>query len=144
MKRTDKKYIDIQLRRSNKDLLTGKVVEGMAFCDTPEQHFILTFTDGTFISIGLNYNDDKEEWVLESDWISTTDPKCVNSGRLDHWIDSDGNLKFNKWVQDLIDLGIWEVTESEVQELIEKDKKAKEEQEYKEYLRLKEKYENTN
>lgn len=142
MKKTNKKQIGISFN-TEEDTLKGKVVDKLAFCNDPEseQHFILTFTDGTFISIGLYYDENDRKYKLESDWIPSTTPENVNNGKLDHWIDSNGNLRFYKWVKDLIDLGIWEVTENEVKELIEKHEKFKEELEYKEYLRLKDKYE---
>ena len=142
MKNTGKKQVCIDYR-TTKNSLSGKVIDSVAFCNKPdsEQHFILTFTDGTFISIGVDYNEDSSEYILENDWLPSCHPENVNSGHLDSWIDSSGKLRFSKWVQDLIDLGIWEVTEEEVQDLIEKDKKDKEEREYNEYLRLKAKYE---
>ena len=142
MKRTNKQQIGINFSTKIDDL-SGKIVDKVAFCDDPnsEQHFILTFTDGTYISIGLGYSEDDQDYKLESDWVPTCTPENVNNGRLDHWIDSHGNLRFSKWVQDLVDLGIWEVSESEVQDLIKKQKEESEKREYNEYLRLKKKYE---
>ncbi len=119
--------------------LHGKEIKDVAFCNTGEQHFTILFTDDTYISVGLEYNDDTREWTLCDNYID--DPSCVNDGRLDYWVDSEGGLHFSKWVQELVRLGIWDVTESEVKSLVDKYKEKKEKQEYETYLKLKAKYE---
>ena len=119
--------------------LHGKEIKDVAFCNTGEQHFTILFTDDTYISVGLEYNDDTREWTLCDNYID--DPSYVNNGQLDYWVDSEGGLHFSKWVQELVRLGIWDVTESEVKSLVDKYKEKKEKQDYETYLKLKAKYE---
>lgn len=122
--------------------LKGKVVQDIAFCDTGEQHFTIVFTDETYISIGLDYDEDSNEWKICDNYIS--EPICINDGKLDSWVDDSGNLHFDKWCQELIRLGIWEVTEDEVKDIIKRKEAEKEKREYEQYLKLKAKYEKPN
>lgn len=138
MKR-NKKQIKFEFFSDYEEKLKGKVIDGVAFCNTGEQHFTITFTDGTFISVGLDYDEDNSEWRLCDNYID--EPSCINGGRLDSWIDDSGNLHFYKWCQELIRLGIWEVTEDEVKNLINKHNEETEKREYETYLKLKAKYE---
>jgi hypothetical protein len=138
MKR-NKKQIKFEFFSDYEERLKGKVISGVAFCNTDEQHFTITFTDDTYISIGLDYDEDNREWRLCDNCID--EPSCINGGRLDSWVDDNGNLHFYKWCQELIRLGIWNVTEAEVKALIDKHKAEEEKREYETYLRLKEKYE---
>lgn len=131
----------------NYDQLQGKVVDSVAFTDrgyADENMFIITFTDKTFICIGTHYKDAESgcnEPQLENNYVM--DPACVNSGNYENhcYIKPDGTIKFDKWIEILRDLHIWELTEDEVKEIIEKDKQKKEEREYQQYLKLKEKFE---
>lgn len=127
--------------------LKGKVVDKVAFTnqDSYDGHmFIITFTDHTFVCVGTGYKDldnGDDEPQLENNWIM--DPKCVNLGNYDcHcYVKDDGTLKFDRWIEILRDLGIWELSEEETLEIIERDRKKQEEREYQNYLRLKEKFE---
>ena len=137
----DKKQIKFRFR-IDPDLskeLKGKEIRDVAFCNTGEQHFTIMFTDDTYISIGLDYNEDEHEWYLCDNYID--EPSCINSGCLDYGVDRDGNLHFNRWVQELIRLGIWNVTEDEVKALVDKRNEETEKREYETYLKLKAKYE---
>ena len=137
----DKKQIKFgfRLNPNLSEELKGKVIQDIAFCNSGEQHFTIVFTDGTYISIGLEYDEDNLEWKLCDNYID--DPSCVNGGRLNSWIDNSGNLHFDKWVQELIRLGIWDVSESEVKELIEKKEEEQEKRDYEKYLQLKARFE---
>lgn len=142
-KSKDKKQIKFGFR-INYDFseLKGKEIKDVAFCNDGEQHFTILFTDNTYISIGLEYNEDEREWNLCDNYID--EPSCINGGRLDSWIDNNGNLHFHKWVRELIRLGIWDVTEDEVKAIIDKRKAEDEKREYETYLKLKAKYEKPN
>lgn len=126
--------------------LKGKVVDKVAFTNRgshDEHMFIITFTDHTFVCVGAGYKDldnGNDEPHLENNWI--IDPQCINSGNYDcHcYVKDDGTLKFDRWIEILRDLGIWELSDKETLEIIERDKKKEEEREYQEYLRLKEKF----
>ena len=117
MKRCKKQIrFGFRIDKNLSEELKGKVVQDIAFCDTGEQHFTMVFTDDTYISIGFD-------------------------GELDSWVDDSGNLHFDKWCQELIRLGIWEVTEDEVKDIIKRKEAEKEKREYEQYLKLKAKYE---
>lgn len=137
----DKRQIRFGFRIDPKlsEELKGKVVQDVAFCDSGEQHFTIVFTDGTYISIGLDYDDDNNDWKLCDNYIS--EPACINDGKLDSWIDNDGNLHFLKWCQELIRLGIWNVSEDEVKDIIRKKEAEQEKRDYEKYLQLKAKFE---
>lgn len=125
------------------DLLKGKVVDKVAFnnrSNCEDQHqFIITFTDKTFVAIGLDYNEDDDMYVLEDMYVS--EPECINGGRLDTYIDSEGKLRLDRNFQQLVDLGIYDVTIEEVAQRIKEHNKRQEEREYDQYLRLKAKFE---
>lgn len=129
----------------NYNLLKGKVVDKVAFTNRgeyDEQFFIITFTDHTYISIGLAYDESDDELKLANNWI--IDPSCYSGGNFDchSYIDSKGKLHFDKWIDILRDLNIWYINEEEALQIIQADKKKQEEREYQQYLRLKEKFEN--
>ena len=128
--------------------LSGKVVDKIAFTDDgyhDENMFIITFTDKTFIAIGVRYRDldnHDDEPQIEDYYVMP--PKCMNGGDFGcHlWIDNKtSEIHYDKWIQILKDFDIWQMSDSEVTEVIEKNKKAEEEREYQQYLRLKEKFE---
>lgn len=125
------------------DLLKGKVIDKVAFNNNSEyedQHqLIITFTDKTYIAIGLEYDHDKDMYVLDD--IPIMEPECVNEGRLDTHVNSEGKLVFDKNWQQLIDLGIYDVSIEEVEQKIAEHDKRQEEREYEQYLRLKAKFE---
>ena len=134
--------------RTNYDALKGKVVEKVAFTDKNSydtQFFIITFTDKTFISVGVGYNDvsdlHRDEPQLQNNYILP--PQCINNGNYDvhSYVDSKGNVYFEEWINILRDIGLWEFNEVDALEIIERDKQKEEEREYQNYLRLKEKFE---
>ena len=140
------KQISVNSLKDYSDL-KGKVVDKVAFTNwgSHDEHmFIITFTDHTFVCVGAEYKDldnGDDEPKLENNWIM--DPKCINSGNYDcHcYVKDDGTLKFDRWIEILRDLGIWELSEEETLEIIERDRKKEEEREYQNYLRLKAKFE---
>ena len=153
MRYKDDEYKQISLNQLNThgvcnyDALKGKVIDKVAFNNRgsyDEQSLTIVFTDKTFISVGLGYVDSErnDDMELQNNWIS--DPICYNiGGDFSCHISADdkGKLHFDRWIQILIDLGLWEMTMEEVQSIIEQKTKEKEEHEYQEYLRLKKKFE---
>lgn len=125
--------------------LKGKVIDDVKFINYgnhDEQSFTIVFKDKTFISVGLSFEDDlSQDLCLSNNWI--INPKFYAGGLTDEiWFDDKGNYYFKKWIQNLIDLGIWEVDIDEVVTAKKQKEKEREEKEYQEYLRLKEKFEN--
>ena len=138
MKRTDK-YYQISLRGS-KEPLKGKVIRDVAYSNDTrgEQYLVITFEDNSFM--GVELASDGYETTLEDFYLAN--PECINGGELDSYIDTKGNVVLSPWDQQLVDLGLWEVSPDDIKKMIEFHKKQEEEREYKEYLRLKEKFEN--
>lgn len=134
----------------NYDALKGKVVDKVAFTNRNSydcQMLIITFTDKTFISVGVAYNDRegyKDESILENNWVLA--PQSINNGdySVHSWTDSDGKLCFDEWINILRDLGIWIFNEDDAKVIMEQKAKEEEEREYRNYLRLKEKFEKKN
>jgi len=56
-------------------------------------------------------------------------------------VDSNNKITYDTYIRILRDFNIWQFTDEEELAIIEKHKKDKEDYEYKEYLRLKEKFE---
>ena len=141
------KQISVNSFKNYSDL-KGKVVDKVAFTDrgyADENLFIITFTDKTFVAVGTHYKDidaHDTEPQLENYWVMP--PTHINGGNYDcHcYVHSDGRVTFDRWIEILRDLGIWEISEKDVLDVIERDKKKQDEREYQQYLRLKEKFEN--
>lgn len=129
---------------SDYDLLKDKVVDKVAFTNTGnyDTHMcIIMFTDKTFIALGTGYNDEDEP-KLGNECI--IEPRNWNNGnfRLYMHVDSNNKIIYSPYIRILRDFNIWQFTDEEELAIIEKHKKDKEDYEYKEYLRLKEKFEN--
>ena len=120
------------------------MVDKVAFTNTGnyDTHMcIITFTDKTFIALGTGY-DDEDDPQLGNEFI--IEPQNWNSGnfRLYMHVNSDNKIIYSPYIRILRDFDIWQFTDEEELAIIEKHKKDKEDYEYKEYLRLKEKFEN--
>lgn len=155
MKRNDKyKQIWVEKYRGrnkdNYDALKGKVVDKVAFLNSgqyyDENMLLIMFTDNTFICIGQEFVPGDDIYRMNDNDLPTLSPKNINGGNYDcHiWVDDKGEVRFDTWIDILRDFGIWELDIKEAQEIIERDKKKKEEREYEEYLKLKEKFKDRN
>ena len=141
----NKEYKQIFLHSdSDYDLLKNKVVDKVAFTNTGnyDTHMcIITFTDKTFIALGVgrDYEDDPKLGNK-----SIIPPQNWNSGNfcLYTHVDSNNKITYDPYIRILRDFDIWQFTDEEEFAIIEKHKKDKEDYEYNEYLRLKEKFEN--
>lgn len=142
----NKDYKQIFLHSDSEyDLLKNKVVDKVAFTNTGnyDTHMcIIMFTDKTFVALGTGYDDYEDEPKLGNECI--IEPRNWNNGnfRLYMHVDSNNKIIYSPYIQILRDFGIWQFTDEEELAIIEKHKKDKEDYEYKEYLRLKEKFEN--
>ena len=140
----NKKYKQIFLHNdSDYNLLKDKVVDKVAFTNTGnyDTHMcIIMFTDKTFIALGIGYDD--EDLKLDNEFI--IEPKNWNSGdfHLYMHVNSDNKIIYSPYIRILRDFDIWQFTDEEELAIIEKHKKEKEDYEYQQYLRLKEKFEN--
>ena len=141
-------YKQIYLAREakdNYDLLFGKTVDKVAVCfggwahDT--QHLVITFTDKTFISVGLQYQDDDtdrmelcDDYVSDPNWYHGVDTFVA-------YVDSNNKVRFGKYYKQLIDLGLWEVDADEVAQIIARQQRERDMRDWQLYLSLKEKFE---
>ena len=131
------------------DTLKGKVADKVGFTnwgDYGQNMCIVTFTDKTFIALGVTYNSDskwesrQDEPLLINEHI--IQPQNWNSGNFKcHMTVINGEVRYDPYIRILRDFGIWKFTDEEELAIIEKQKKDKEDYEYKEYLRLREKFE---
>ena len=147
----NKEYKQIFLHNDTPyDVLKGKVVENVGFTNigSYDLHmFIITFTDKTYVAIGTDYKDldnGDDEPKLENQYIFH--PQSWNRGNFElfRYVDTSGNKKrvrYQRFIELLRDFGIWQFTDAEENDIIENDKKKKDEYEYQQYLRLKEKFE---
>ena len=136
-------YRQIILHGGDGSHLSGKVVDRFAFSEGSSYNtsfLVVTFTDKTYIAVGIEYDENREPLV---DDYRVEEPWCIDSGCFDchSWVGSDGKLHFDKWIQVLKDLNLWNITEDEAKEVIERKRKEYRKREYEEYLRLKEKFE---
>lgn len=127
---------------SDYDLLKDKVVDKVAFTNIGgyDTHMcIITFTDKTFIALGTGYDEDEPK--LGNEFIIK--PQNWNSGnfRLYMHVTSDNKIIYSPYIRILRDFNIWQFTDEEELAIIEKHKKDREDYEYREYLRLKDKFE---
>lgn len=146
----NKEYKQIFLNEGiSYDTLKGKVVDKVGFTnydDYDQNMCIVTFTDKTFIALGVAYNSDskweskQDEPLLINEHI--IQPQNWNSGNFKrHMTVINNEVRYDPYIRILRDFGIWKFTDEEELAIIEKDKKEKEEYEYQQYLRLKEKFE---
>lgn len=120
--------------------LKGKVIEGVSFYvlhGSPlENHLIITFTDNTYIMIEMkeDYKGDYD-YVLRS--VQAYKPRISNNDLYLY----QRNERYPEFLQRQLDLGVLDEETLGIRKAVEEWEEAKEKHEYKEYLRLKEKYE---
>ena len=123
----------------------GKVVDKVGFVNRgshSEQMLLILFTDKTFICVGLEYKEDNsDEMILNDNWIY--DQKVYHDSlEVYHsYVDKDGKVSFDLWLQMLIDMGIYHLSDEEVKRIKAEHARKEEERDYANYLRLKEKFE---
>ena len=126
------------------DKLKGKTIEKTSFYvdteDSDENHLVITFTDGTYISVVIEHDVADGGYFLY-DHISDSS-----------WYDADAlgyvsgeKFHYHKYFKQLIDIGVFEpIDENILKEKILKKKKNDELREYEYYEKLKKKFENYN
>ena len=131
----------IRIPEGISDKLKGKTVEKTSFYanmyDADENHLVITFTDGTYISVVIDYDDD----YYLSNCIPSLD--VYNANTLGYI--SDGKFHYRKYFKQLIDIGaVKPLDENILKEKILKKKMNDELREYEYYEKLKKKFENYN
>ena len=123
------------------DKLKGKTIEKTSFhpslYDAEENHLVITFTDGTYISVVIEYDDD---YYLD-EYISAL--SLYNADALGYI--SEEEFHYRKYFKQLIDIGVVKPIDENIlkEKILEKNMKE-ELREYAQYEKLKKKFENYN
>lgn len=123
------------------DKLKGKTIEKTSFYvnrgDADENHLIITFTDGTYIGVIIDYDDDYylAEHIPALSWYNADTIGYI----------SGGEFHYRKYYKQLIDSGVVKPLDEDVlKEKILENEMKQELREYAQYESLKKKYENYN
>lgn len=123
------------------DKLKGKTIEKTSFHtsmnNADENHLVITFTDGTYIGVVIEYEDNYylDEYIPELSWYTEDSIGYV----------SNGEFHYNKYFKQLIDIGVVKpLDENILKEKILEKEKLDELREYAQYEKLKKKFENYN
>ena len=140
------KYNHIYYGIEKNNYLKGKVVDKVGFTyditDEEKNQLIIKFTDGTFIHMGVlcNHNDDYRFHMdnMRANELVSYFPHP------DHYMDTDGNIHLDYFLQMQVDIGLIEpMSDDELKKMVKEEIKKKEDAEYKQYLKLKAKFEKT-
>lgn len=123
------------------DKLKGKTIEKTSFHtsmnDADENHLVITFTDGTYISVIIEYDSDSylEEYIPALSFYNIDALGYI----------SGGEFHYRKHIKQLIDIGVVNpIDENILKEKILENNMKQELREYAQYERLKEKFEHYN
>lgn len=123
------------------DKLKGKTIEKTSLHTnmnhSDENHLVITFTDGTYISVVIEYDD---VYYLDQ---YITPLSCYNADDIGHI--SGGEFHYRKYFKQLIDIGaVKPLDENILKEKILENNMKQELREYAQYEVLKKKFENYN
>ena len=136
-------YVYYGIEKNN--YLKGKIIDKVGFTydttDEEKNQLIIKFTDGTFICVGIRSNyDDSFRFHMDNmraDELSSYYPHP------EHYMDVDGNIHLDYYLQMQVDMGLIEpMSDEDLKKMIKEEIKKREEVEYKQYLKLKDKFEN--
>lgn len=121
--------------------LSGKTVKGIAFhvnrFYSDENQVIITFTDNTFIAFGIE--KDEDDFML----VNNHFPPLESYGTYPpHKVDANGNVCFEDYIQQQINLGVvLPMSKERLKQLVDDYNKEQRERDRQQYLRLKEMFE---
>lgn len=123
------------------DKLKGKTIEKTSLHTSmnhsDENHLVITFTDGTYISVIIEYDND---YYLDQ-YIPAL--SCYNADGIGYI--SEGEFHYRKYFKQLIDIGaVKPLDENILKEKILDRERLDELREYAQYEKLKKKYDNYN
>lgn len=121
--------------------LSGKTVKEIAFhlgrYHLDENQVILTFTDNTFIAFGIERDED--DIMLVNNHFPPLESYGIYPP---HKIDANGNVCFEDYIQQQINLGVIKpMSEERLKQLVEDYNNKQRERDRQQYLRLKEMFE---
>ena len=132
---------NISIPKGISDKLKGKTIEKTSFyTDTnnyDENHLVITFTDGTYISVVIEHDADYylDEYIPALSWYTEDSIGYV----------SGGEFHYKKYFKQLIDIGaVKPLDENILKEKILEYNMKQELREYARYEELKKKFENYN
>lgn len=125
----------------------GKVIKDIVLtysyndCDNL---LVITFDDDTYISVGINHAEkDGIEYNYIGDAFILPQEHFISDAIGHIYKDTNtGEIKLYDYKQALIDIGLYDLSVEDILKIKEQHDKENEEREYKQYLRLKEKFEN--
>ena len=131
----------IQIPKGLSDKLKGKTIEKTSFYvnrdNSDENHLVITFTDGTYIGVVIEYDND---YCLAENMPEISFYNADAVGYI-----SGEEFLYGTYFKQLIDIGaVKPLDENILKEAILKKKMDDELREYAQYERLKKKYENYN
>lgn len=134
----------IQLKSGIHDTLKGKVVDRYALYNgkndiDEEGHFIIKFTDGSYICIGVEMDMLDGEYALDNKYC----PELSNYHTLPYYVSVTGKFFLNEYIRERVKMGVIEpLSDEEVEEIVNNELEERRKKRYKEYLKLKEEFEN--
>ena len=125
--------------------LYGKIVDTYAFSKGYENseetsHLIIKFTDGTYICVGIETDDwGSCNYILNNKYCA----ELSNYRSIPYLIDINGKFHLPDYIREQIELGIIEsMSDEKIDEIINKELEERRKNRYKQYLKLKEEFEN--
>ena len=125
--------------------LYGKIVDTYAFSkgygnSEETSHLIIKFTDGTFICVGIETDEwDCTNYTLNNKYCA----ELSNYRSIPYLIDINGKFHLPDYIREQIELGIIEpMSDEKIDEIINKELEERRKNRYKQYLKLKEEFEN--
>lgn len=141
MKHEENNIEHIIIPKGVSDKLKGKTIEKTSFHPSmnysDENHLVITFTDGTYISVVIEYDDDYylDEYIHELSRYSSDAIGCILGGK----------FHYRTHIKQLIDIGVVKpLDENILKEKILEKERLDELREYAQYEKLKKKFENYN
>lgn len=134
----------INLYRGYNYNLNGKIIDKVSLyvdngnCENGE--ILITFTDDTFILLApqMEFFEGDNIYQLQNRHIQPISQYSSKPGYV-----KNGEFKWSEYFQRYIDCGIIDFDKKIVERWIKEDEQKRDEREYQEYLRLKEKFEKT-
>ena len=133
----------IKLKSGMHDTLKGKVVDGYALYNgkndvDEEGHFIIKFTDGSYICIGVEMDEFDGDYVLDNKYC----PELTNYHSLPYYVSVTGKFFLDEYIRERVEMGVIEpLSDEEVEEIVNNELEERRKKRYKEYLKLNEEFE---
>ena len=125
--------------------LYGKIVDTYAFSKGYENfeessQLIIKFTDGTFICVGIETDEyDCCNYTLNNKYCA----ELSQYYSIPHHIDINGKFHLADYIREQIEIGVIEpMSDEKIDEIINKELEERRQNRYKQYLKLKEEFEN--